>query len=84
MVNINTESTIKAPKRRRGGPNDDDGNPFDDFFDRFFGGQGGQGGQGGAGGGSIRERSLGSGVITIPRASVSTTATWWRRRTAFG
>src|SRR5262249_12417758 len=46
VVNINTESTIKTPKRRRGGPNDDDGSPFDDFFDRFFGGQGGQGGQG--------------------------------------
>ncbi len=62
VVNINTESTIKAPKRRRGGPNDDEGNPFDDFFDRFFGGQGGQGGQGGSGGaGSIRERSLGFG-----------------------
>ena len=54
VVNINTESTIKTPKRRRGArPNgDDDASPFDDFFDRFFGGQGGQGGQGGAGGGS--------------------------------
>src|SRR5689334_24917357 len=62
VVNINTESTIKTQRRRRGGPNDDEGNPFDDFFDRFFGGQGGQGGQGG-GPGSIRERSLGSGVI---------------------
>ena len=41
VVNINTESTIKAQRRRRGspsGPNDDDVNPFDDFFDRFFGG----------------------------------------------
>ncbi len=39
-----------AQRRRRGSPNgDDDANPFDDFFDRFFGGQGGQGGQGGAG-----------------------------------
>ena len=55
VVNINTESTIKTPKRRRGGPNDDDGSPFDDFFDRFFGGQGGQGGQGGPGAGAIRE-----------------------------
>src|SRR5258705_8795152 len=55
VVNINTESTIKTPKRRRGVPNgDDDASPFDDFFDRFFGGQGGQGGQGGAGGGSVR------------------------------
>src|ERR1700756_46796 len=70
VVNINTESTIKNPHRRRGqrpGPGDDDegqgpgGSPFDDFFDRFFGGQGGQGGA--PGGGDIKERSLGSGVL---------------------
>jgi serine protease Do len=71
VVNINTESTIKTPKRRRGTPNDDDGSPFDDFFDRFFGGQGGQGGQGGAGG-AIRERSLGSGVIVDPKGYIVT------------
>src|SRR5205085_6377453 len=71
VVNINTESTIKAPKRRRapggqGQGQDDD--PFQDFFDRFFGspggqggGQGGDGGQGGPDG--MRQRSLGSGVI---------------------
>ncbi len=70
VVNINTESTIKTPKRRRGSPNDDDVNPFDDFFDRFFGGQGGQGGQGG--GGAIRERSLGSGVIVDPKGYIVT------------
>src|SRR5579862_7133889 len=45
VVNINTESTIKAPQRRRRGGGDQDGsgddqNPFDDFFDRFFGGPG--------------------------------------------
>ncbi len=68
VVNINTESTIKTPKRRRGSPNDDDVNPFDDFFDRFFGGQGGQGG----GTGSIRERSLGSGVIVDPKGYIVT------------
>ena len=53
MVNVSTESTPKV--RRRGGraPNrgqrDNGGDdPFQDFFDRFFGGQqGGQGGQGG-------------------------------------
>jgi serine protease Do len=72
VVNINTESTIKTPKRRRGGPNDDDGSPFDDFFDRFFGGQGGQGGQGGPGAGAIRERSLGSGVIVDPKGYIVT------------
>jgi serine protease Do len=70
VVNINTESTIKTPKRRRGAPSgDDDANPFDDFFDRFFGGQGGQGG---AGGGSIRERSLGSGVIVDAKGYIVT------------
>jgi serine protease Do len=75
VVNINTESTIKTPRRRRGAPSgDDDANPFDDFFDRFFGGQGGQGGQGqgGPGGGSIRERSLGSGVIVDGKGYIVT------------
>jgi serine protease Do len=72
VVNINTESTVKTPRRRRGAPNgDDDANPFDDFFDRFFGGQGGQGGQG-PGGGSIRERSLGSGVIVDAKGYIVT------------
>jgi serine protease Do len=76
VVNINTESTIKTPKRRRG-QGDDDANPFDDFFDRFFGGQGGPGGQGGQGGpggnaGSIRERSLGSGVIVDSKGYIVT------------
>jgi serine protease Do len=75
VVNINTESTIKNPhSRRRGGPGGgggDDDTPFDDFFDRFFGGQGGQGGQGG-GAGSIRERSLGSGVLVDPKGYIIT------------
>ncbi len=74
VVNINTESMIKNPHQRRrapGGEDDDQGGggtPFDDFFDRFFGGQGGQGGQGG----SIRERSLGSGVIVDPKGYILT------------
>lgn len=79
VVNINTESTIKNPHSRRrmrpgnpqdNGPGDDQGdsNPFDDFFDRFFGGPGGQGG----GDGSIRERSLGSGVIVDPKGYIVT------------
>src|SRR3989449_1397154 len=67
VVNINTESTIKtSPHRRRpnpGGP--DDENPFDDFFDRFFGGPG-------SGGGAIRERSLGSGVLVDPKGYIVT------------
>src|SRR5437868_729279 len=80
VVNINTESTIKNPHSRRrarpgtppqdNGPGDDQGgdNPFDDFFDRFFGGPGGQGG----GDGSIRQRSLGSGVIVDPKGYIVT------------
>ena len=75
VVNINTESTVKNPHRRRGGPTpggpgDDNQNPFDDFFDKFFGGQGGQGG--GANPGAIRERSLGSGVIVDPKGYIVT------------
>ena len=69
VVNINTESMIKNPHRRRGGDDDDQGGggtPFDDFFDRFFGGQGGPGG------GSIRERSLGTGVIVDPKGYIVT------------
>jgi serine protease Do len=70
VVNINTESTIKVPQhRRRGNPDQDGGgddqNPFDDFFDRFFGGQGGQQGP-------IRERSLGSGVIVDSKGYIVT------------
>src|SRR4029077_6531649 len=81
VVNINTESTIKNPHRQRGaarpGPGDEDndpnggggGSPFDDFFDRFFGGPGGQGGPGG---GDIKERSLGSGVIVDSKGFIVT------------
>src|SRR5271155_515730 len=78
VVNINTESTIKTQRRRRGtqNPDDDDnggngGNGgMDDFFNRFFGGPGGQGGQGGDG--AIRERSLGSGVIVDAKGYIVT------------
>jgi serine protease Do len=78
VVNINTESTIKSPHRRRGGqaPDDDEnggggGGGMDDFFNRFFGGPGGQGGPMG-GDGSIRERSLGSGVIVDSKGYIVT------------
>jgi len=76
VVNINTESTIKTQRRRRGGQNPDDddngGNGgMDDFFNHFFGGPGGQGGPGG-GDGSIRERSLGSGVIVDSKGYIVT------------
>lgn len=73
VVNINTESTIKpSPRgRRRSAPPDDNGgdqqDPFQDFFDRFFGGQGqGQIPEG------MRERSLGSGVIVDPHGYIVT------------
>src|SRR5207302_1123232 len=76
VVNISTESTIKNPHRRGvpggGGGGDGEGDnqsPFDDFFDRFFGGQGGPQGPGG---GSIRERSLGSGVIVDSKGYIVT------------
>src|SRR5215471_3494100 len=81
VVNINTESVIKNPHRRSrpGNPNDDQGggeeNPFEDFFNRFFGGPGGQGQgiPGGPDGGSgIRERSLGSGVIVDAKGYILT------------
>jgi serine protease Do len=78
VVNVSTESNPKPRTRGRNrnpnrGQQDNGGDdPFQDFFDRFFGGQqqgpgGGdddQGGnpfQGGPGGG--RQRSLGSGVV---------------------
>jgi serine protease Do len=69
VVNISTESTPKV--RRRGGRgNRGEGgeDPFQDFFDRFFGGQNPDDDQGNNpfgpdGGGSGRQRSLGSGVI---------------------
>ena len=68
VVNINTESTIKSPHRRRGQqPADPDESPFDDFFDRFFGGQGG-----GDQGGDIHQRSLGSGVIVDSKGYIVT------------
>ena len=76
VVNINTESTIKNPHRRRGGqgqaPDDDENGGggqggMDDFFNRFFGGQGGP--QGDA---AIRERSLGSGVIVDSKGYIVT------------
>jgi serine protease Do len=95
VVNINTETSVKSPHGRGMGPggqgqNPDEGpgggdedNPFQDFFNRFFGGQQGGGGQGGGGqgggggqfgGGSpdMRERSLGSGVIVDPRGYIVT------------
>jgi serine protease Do len=67
VVNINTESSAaKSPHRRGGRPNNrgQEEDPFQDFFDRFFGGQNpdeDQGPFGDSPGG--RQKSLGSGVI---------------------
>jgi serine protease Do len=84
VVNINTESTIKNPHRRMtpGNPDEEgpgggeEDNPFQDFFNRFFGGQPGGGGQGGGqgfgGSPDMRERSLGSGVIVDPKGYIVT------------
>ncbi|MBZ5686123.1 MAG: Do family serine endopeptidase [Acidobacteriia bacterium] len=74
VVNINTESTIKNPHRRRGLPgqgqgDDDDSGGMDDFFNHFFGGPGQGPGQGD---GAIRERSLGSGVIVDAKGYILT------------
>src|SRR5438270_1031162 len=69
VVNINTESTIKASRRRGGYDQDQEGgdqeSPFGDFFDKFFGGQGGEQGP-------IRERSLGSGVVVDAKGFIIT------------
>jgi serine protease Do len=65
VVNINTESVIKNPHRRPGGQGDEDQNQFDDFFDRFFGGQGGNNAP-------MRERSLGSGVLVDSKGYILT------------
>ena len=74
VVNINTESVIKPQRRRRlppghpGGQGDEE-NPFQDFFDRFFGGD-----QGGGMPEGSRERSLGSGVVADPKGFILTNA----------
>ncbi len=75
VVNINTESTIKNPHHRRSArpnPDEDRGgdedNQLQDFFDKFFGGQGGQGGDAA----TIRQRSLGSGVIVDAKGYIVT------------
>ncbi|MGH9493040.1 MAG: peptidase S1, partial [Terriglobales bacterium] len=74
VVNINTESTIRpAPRRRRNAPRTPDGDdPFQDFFDRFFGSPQGPSDGGGDGSGAVRERSLGSGVIVDPNGYIVT------------
>jgi len=76
VVNINTESTIKNPHRRRGennGGQDDEDGGMEDFFNHFFGAPGqGPGQMPGQGDGAIRERSLGSGVVVDPKGYILT------------
>ncbi len=73
VVNINTESTVKNPhagRRMRPPTGGDEDNPFQDFFDRFFGNPQGPGGDGADQG--VRERSLGSGVIVDSKGYILT------------
>jgi serine protease Do len=85
VVNINTETLPKEsanPRTRRRGsqqlqPNSPDGgddqppSDFQDFYNRFFGGQGGQGGEGDDDSGGKRE-ALGSGFIVDSRGYIVT------------
>ncbi len=67
VVNINTEATIETPRRRGQRPTPrgrGEENPFEDFFDRFFGGPQEEG--------PLRQRSLGSGVIVDPKGYIIT------------
>jgi len=69
VVNINTESTVKSVQRRRRGPQAEPQDPFQDFFDRFFGGPGGMEPPE-----NLRQRSLGSGVIVDAKGYIVTNA----------
>ena len=62
VVNINTESTVRASRRRFHAPDD---SPFGDFFDKFFDSPG-------APQGDFRQQSLGSGVILGPNGYILT------------
>ncbi len=62
VVNINTESTVRASRRRFHAPDD---SPFGDFFDKFFDSPG-------APLGDFRQQSLGSGVILSPNGYILT------------
>ena len=88
VVNINTESTIKNPHRRRSirpDPDQDQGNgdedtPFQDFFDKFFGGQAVKAARTPATSASARWVPA---SLWIRRATSSPTGTWSRRPIAF-
>ena len=65
VVNISTTQTIKGPQRGLRGPSSPrpfgERDPFEEFFERFFGGSGSQGGGGPQR--EVRRNSLGSGFI---------------------
>jgi serine protease Do len=64
VVNINTETTVRISGRGFGSQG---GEPFDDFFNRFF-----RFGKPGGPPGHYQRRSLGSGIILDPRGYVLT------------
>ena len=70
VVNISTESTVKAHSRRRMPGDNGDNNDMQDFFDRFFGGQGSPFGPPEG----MRTQSLGSGVIMDAKGYIVTNA----------
>jgi serine protease Do len=73
VVNINTESTVRPARRGRRAPTPEEGDEFQDFFDRFFGGPGGDQSPFGSPEGT-RQRSLGSGVILDEKGYIVTNA----------
>ena len=80
VVNINTETIAKkaaAPKTRRGGKTDPNGEgpnqgDMQDFFNKFFGGQGGGGGDEDDDGAGGERQALGSGFIVDSRGYIIT------------
>jgi len=70
VVNINTESIIKPNSGGSGQGGDNENNPFQDFMNKFFGGQGP--GMGPANPEGMTQRSLGSGVIVDPKGYIVT------------
>lgn len=68
VVNINTESTLRPQRRGRRLP-EGEGDPMQDLFDRFFGGQNPRMNPEG-----MRTRSLGSGVIMDSKGYIITNA----------
>ncbi|HSC45487.1 MAG TPA: Do family serine endopeptidase [Candidatus Acidoferrum sp.] len=72
VVNISTTQVLEkrqSMKKRRQAPNgDQDNDPMQDFFDRFFDGRGGNGAQDAP----AAERSLGSGVIVDKKGFILT------------